>query len=130
MSTSLKLTPRKGDLLAVLLVILLAAGIAIILWLNGFSSQEAQAEIYRDGTLVKTLPLNIDQTFTVEGEYRNTVTVKGGKLAVTDSDCPNSDCVHSGWISRAGYSIVCLPNKVEIRLAGITEPSDVDTVTG
>ena len=49
-------------------------------------------------------------------------------IAITGSDCPGEDCVHSGWIKASGRSIVCLPNKVEIRIVG--QSDDVDFVVG
>lgn len=36
---------------------------------------------------------------------------------VSESDCPGRDCVHTGTITRAGQSIVCLPEQV-VRLSG------------
>ena len=44
----------------------------------------------------------------------------GGGVRVEESDCPTQDCVHTGTITRAGQSIVCLPARVIIRLEGGT----------
>ena len=86
--------------------------------------------LYRDGELVKEVSLQTEQSFSVSGDYTNTVTVKDGKIAVTHSDCPGADCVHSGWISRAGQSIVFLPNRTEIRLVGEKTEDGIDAVAG
>ena len=51
-----------------------------------------------------------------------------GAVYVTSSDCPNQDCVHSGAISRAGQSIVCLPARVAVTLEG--SASDYDLIAG
>ena len=61
------------------------------------------------------------------GDYTNTVRVEGGKIAIVQSTCPGSDCVHSGWMDTAGQAIVCLPNKVIVRIEG--GASQVDTAT-
>ena len=37
---------------------------------------------------------------------------------VAESDCPGQDCVHTGTITRAGQSIVCLPEQVVVQLTG------------
>ena len=84
----------------------------------------AQAEIYSDGKLVKTVALSVDQEFTVEG--KNTVTVRDGKIAVTDADCPDHYCMDRGFCS-GGVQIVCLPNKLVIKFVGSTA---VDGVAG
>lgn len=127
MSDSLRL--RKGDLIAVGLVLLLAAALTLWLAAQAAAADTATAQIYLDGSLVAELPLGRDGTYKVDGDYHNTVTVRDGKVAVTDSDCPGGDCLHSGWISSAGRSIVCLPNRMEVRLTGV-ESDGVDIVIG
>ena len=57
-----------------------------------------------------------------------TVAVENGAVRVSESDCPNQDCVHSGAISRAGQSIVCLPARVAVTLEGAA--SDYDLIAG
>ena len=120
---------RKGDLLAAALVLALAVALTVWLAIRAAAVDTAQARIYLGGELVAQLPLDRDGTYEVEGDYHNTVTVKDGKVAVTHSDCPGGDCLHSGWISTAGRSIVCLPNRMEIRLEGV-ESDGVDIVIG
>ena len=81
-----------------------------------------------DGEVIRELRLEENTEITVEGAYRNTISVRDGKIAFTHSDCPGEDCVHSGWISAPGRSAVCLPNRVEIRLEGEADTDDVDAV--
>ena len=49
---------------------------------------------------------------------------------MTDSDCPTQDCVHTGAISRAGQSIVCLPAQVVVHLEGASVPDAPDAIVG
>ena len=118
---------HKGDLLAVALVVILAVSVAAC-FLPENTAAPVQAEIYRDGNLIKTLSLEEETSFEVAGKYTNTVTVKNGRIAITASDCPGEDCVHSGAVQASGRSIVCLPNAVEIRV--VNAGSDVDFVVG
>ena len=122
-----KLRFRPGDLGAVILVLALAAGV-FLGFLPQTSTQGGQAQIYLNGQLIKTVTLSEDQEFMISDTYTNTVTVRDGKIAITQSDCPGTDCVHSGWISSSGRSIVCLPNGLEIRV--ISQSGDVDFVVG
>lgn len=115
---------RKGDTIAIAAVLMLAA-LLFVLFLPG-KQAGAQAQIYQNGKLLKTVSLSQDQEFTVEGDYRNTVTVRDGRIAVTATNCPGQDCAGCGWIGSAGRSIVCLPNGLEIRIVGKT--GDVDFV--
>ena len=116
---------RKEDLLAVALVLLAAVLVFLCFLPRG---DAAYAEIYLKGELLHRLPLDRDSEIIVEGEYRNTVTVADGKIAVTASDCPGEDCVGCGWSNVTGRSIVCLPNGLEIRI--VSGQSDVDFVVG
>lgn len=118
---------RKGDFFAIVLVALLAAAIAAAYLPGKDGAQGSAVQIYQDNVLVQELPLSADAGFAVSGDYTNSIVIRGGKVCIEASDCPGGDCMHSGWISRPGRSIVCLPNRVEIRISG---QADVDFVVG
>ena len=123
----MRLRFQKGDYLAVAVTLLLAA-VVFLAFLPRETGDIPMAEIYLDGTLVRRVSLGTSAECSVTGDYMNTVTVRDGKIAVTESDCPGGDCVHSGWIGTSGRSIVCLPNRMEIRI--VSAPGDVDFVVG
>ena len=118
---------RKGDVLAIALVALFAV-VVLICYIPKSQTGSVEAQIYQEGVLLKTLPLDADTSFDVVGKYINTITVENGKIAITASDCPGEDCVHSGAIHSSGRSLVCLPNEVEVRV--VNSHSDVDFVVG
>ena len=73
-------------------------------------------------TVTVTAP-NYERTFDVRADETVTldcltVHISGGKVWVTDADCPDKTCVRTGVITRAGQSIVCLPNKVTVTISG------------
>ena len=110
-------------------VVLFAMGmLAWMLFGAGAGETAASARIYQDGQMIRELSLGEDTEVTVGGLYTNRITVRGGRIAITESSCPGEDCVHSGWIDRPGRSLVCLPNRVEIRLEGPAAEDDVDAV--
>ena len=127
MNSQNRLRFQKGDIFAVALVVMLAV-VTVFCFLPKDDSVARVAEIYLDGERIETLDLNKDQRVSIDGNYHNTVTVSGGKVAITASDCPGEDCVHSGAITAPGRSIVCLPNGVEVRVVG--QSADVDFVVG
>ena len=110
----------------VLCVVFLAClGLSIWLLLPGKTA--AQAEIWLDGELYKTVDLNKDQEFVVESPLgSNTVTVRDGKIAVTAADCPDHYCVERGFCD-GGAQIVCLPHRLIIKFVGASE---VDSAAG
>lgn len=115
----------KWDAVVIASVVLVALAMILFLFIFNGQSQPSTAQIWKDQVMLYELPLQTDTEITVTGEYSNTITVRDGRIAITAADCPGEDCVHTGWIDQSGYSIVCLPNRVEIRLTG--EPS-VDAI--
>ena len=111
-------------------IMLLAAVLVVCLGLSAWLlwPREAQsAQVYSDGELLFTLDLRFDQTKTVHSQYgTNVITVRGGKVAVTQADCPDHYCMDRGFCS-GGAQIVCLPNRLVIRFGG--EP-EIDAVAG
>ncbi|MDO5444901.1 MAG: NusG domain II-containing protein [Eubacteriales bacterium] len=112
---------KKGDAFAAAFIIVCAVVFGFLFSNVGNAGETPIAQIYLNGRLVREASLGIDAEFTVEGEYSNTVTVKDGKIFVSESSCPGQDCVHTGPLGRSGGCIVCLPNRMEIRLTSGTE---------
>lgn len=54
-----------------------------------------------------------------------TVIVEDGTVRVENSDCRDKTCEKFGKISNAGESIICIPNRLRIRISG---KSEVDAV--
>jgi len=87
----------------------------------------ARARIVSEGTTVRILDLAIEQEFTVTVDGgSNTITVKDGKIAVTEADCPDQYCVKQGFCN-SGAQIVCLPHKLVISFLG---ESEIDGAVG
>ena len=119
---------RPGDAVVIAIIVLTALGLLAFFLFSASGVEAATARIYQDGKLIRELRLSENTEITVEGKWLNVITVRDGKIAVTESSCPGEDCVHSGWIQSPGRSIVCLPNRMEIRLEGIRDDDDVDAV--
>ena len=117
----MKLQFCKSDFFAIGMVAVVAILVSVIFWTKVGSEEGNMVMIYQDGSLIRELSLGTDTEVVIGGDYENVVTIKDGKAAITRSDCPGTDCVHSGWIHEAGRSIVCLPNRVELRIEGTSE---------
>ena len=120
-----KLKFCKYDLIAILIVIALIILSSFVFWKVVGTEEGSRVVVYEDGKVIREIPLTEETEFVVEGLYTNKIAVRDGKAAVIESDCPGGDCMHSGWISESGRSIVCLPNRVVVRIEG---ESDVDFV--
>ena len=84
-----------------------------------------------DGQVVNTIPVNQNETLTIEGYQggSNIVTIENGGVTMTDADCPDKLCVKTGRISKTGETIVCLPHRVVVEIIGAAaDDSGVDSI--
>ena len=117
----------KSKIWILVIAIILAACLALSIFLLWPGAPAAYAQVWSQGKLLHTLPLSEDRQITVETELgTNVITVRDGKIAVTEASCPDHYCMHRGFCDN-GLQIVCLPNKLEIRFSG---EQDVDGVVG
>ena len=94
--------------------------LVLILPLN--STSDAKMARIKYGSNVLTVRLDENREFTFAGDRGgyNTVTVKDGKIAVTEADCPDQYCVQRGFCG-SGTPIVCLPHGLVIEFLGDQE---------
>ena len=105
---------KKKDFIFIA-VVLIAAG--LFFGYNKIKDMKGTdtVQIYSDNELYREVPLNEDCEFRIEnnGGY-NEVIIHDGGVEVTDADCPDKVCVHTGFINKPSQSIVCIPNKLNI----------------
>ena len=119
------LTLPDKILIAGLVIVALASFPAI----RHFHHEGKRALIELDGETVGNFPLDEDRLIPVEGKLGTTrveISVKG--VRVLDSPCPYKLCIKSGSIRRSGETLVCLPNRVVVRITG-DEGEEVDAVS-
>lgn len=117
-------------------IFLIAAFLCVALIIYAFlylSSSEGDIVIVKvDGTVVKELPLNQDDEFTVSGFQGgiNSIIIRNGSVLASDADCPDKLCVKTGKINRVGETIVCLPHRVvvEIKSNSVSDNDNIDSV--
>lgn len=117
----------KRDVVIVLTILIASIGWAII---ASHSKKAAEAVVIVHSKVYKVVSLNKNETFKIKwnGKYLMTVQVKDGAIRAKDSTCKNKICVHTGWISRDGQSIVCVPNRIIIYTKG-AKPASFDLMT-
>ena len=123
----IRLSFCKGDVVVISFVIMLAILIGVVFWMKTGTEQGNVVVVYQEGEKIHELSLDKDTEVLIENNYTNKLIVRDRKAAIVESDCPGMDCVHSGWISGKGRSLVCLPNRVEIRIEGEVD-SEVDFI--
>jgi len=112
---------RIGDYFVIACVILLAA----VIWLPSFNADRGMyATVSHEGDADIVVSLLTECELDVSGCV---ICVKDGKISVSESDCLDKVCVKTGEIFREGESVICVPNKVSIRISG---EGDFDAIAG
>ena len=107
----------RADKLLVATAVVLIGGLYWQFWGNASISEAA--EILVDGKPVVEAPLDIDQTYTVNGPLGpSEIQVRNGRIRFVHSPCTGKVCIHSGWLKQSGEFAACLPNHISISLRG------------
>lgn len=103
---------KKYDFILILVIIAVSAALFCIF--SAFKSSGDYVSIVSDGREAVRLPLDADTEYSVGG--KNIVTIKDGKAFVSYADCPDKLCIKQGEISDTGKTIVCLPNRLTVKI--------------
>lgn len=111
------------------LVVCSLAGIAFPFFSQAATAAQSEAVISVAGKVVKTVKLDgHEEQLTIDGDSGyNIVQIEGRQVRVIESNCPDQLCVKQGWISRSPQQIVCLPNRIVVKVIH-GKSSDVDTI--
>ena len=118
---------KKHRIDAIVIASLLLLSLVVLLLVNATKKEGAAAEVTLNGKVVAEYPLSLDATYTLNGGT-NILTVKDGVAYMTYSECPDHTCENTGKIKYVGEQIVCLPNKLTVKIVGSSDGS-VDFVS-
>jgi hypothetical protein len=100
-----------------------------------FSSQRNPTEagginIFRGNTLIKQLPLENDrELYRVEGlKGHIDIRIKNRSVKIVSASCKHKTCMNMDAISRPGENLICVPNQINISIAG-KSALGVDSIT-
>ena len=110
------LTMNKQDLK--LIIIILVIAVLTILIINTTKKEADTVLVYYEDKLIKTIDLNKDGEYTVDGFLGDVVIeVKDKKVRVKKENSPRNICSKEGYISDNTKPLICLPNKIIIKIA-------------
>ncbi|MBE6143893.1 MAG: hypothetical protein E7177_07935 [Erysipelotrichaceae bacterium] len=115
------LKPNKHDIFIGSFIIVLIVSL-IISVLSLKNSDDHYVYIKYDGQVVHQMDLYKDEVYVLEKEeYKDLlgdfeVTVKNGKVFISENTCPQDFCKHVGEISFKGQSLICAPNRIVVEI--------------
>lgn len=116
----------KADILLIAALLLIGAALLVVQLLH--RSEGGEAVVYVNGERRAAYPLSEEREVRLvsdDGTSYNILVIRDGCADVTEAGCPDKICVHMHTIRYEGETIICLPNRTEIRIEG-GEPSGVD----
>ena len=125
---------RKHDIILGL-ILLSVASILFVMDLTHVSSDTGNKKVVVsvDGKKIAEYPLKIDATYELSGSHlgTNTLVIKSETAYISEANCPDKQCMKQGKISRAGEMLVCLPNRVVVKIVDSKKDEPViDGVSG
>jgi hypothetical protein len=113
----------RGDIILIL-VLITASVLLFVLKDNGKDGKLLKVSV--NGSEICTLSLDEDIEYEIQGFIsKNILIIENGKARMKEAGCPDKLCVKQGEISKAGESIICLPNRIIVSVEG-GEESGID----
>ena len=111
----------RNDILLIGGVLLIAAAFALIFFLT--RKEGAYAAVMKNGTEIARYALSAEGEYPItDGEtVTNLWVIRGGKAEIAEATCPDQICVNHRAVSKAGETIVCLPQEVVIKIVAETK---------
>ena len=121
---------RKRVLRDILLVlVLLALAVALLVVIHSRGREGTYVVVMIRNKEIACYSLAINAIYDIYDDYdnydnngdngrKNKIEIKDCRVRMLEASCPNHLCIRQGWISLEGQSIVCLPNKVVVRIEG------------
>ncbi len=131
----------KGDILVAIFILAAFLVSMGFFWLNPGEEEgeDIKAVIELHGEVVDRVDLPPEgETKEVEVplkdvDYEAKVQLEHNRARVQEMPedvCPLGICADTGWVSREGEAIVCVPNRLIIHLEGLEDDDDLDGITG
>lgn len=127
---SIELNKKRNSVFLFIGFIMLAMATMVFFWTR-IQERGATAVVTVDGEERYRCSLLMEREITIDDT--NTLVIKDGTADMISADCPDQICVKHTAISKAGETIICLPNKVVVTIETLNgtqkpERGEVDAI--
>ncbi len=119
---------KKTDLLLLAGLLLLSA---VCFFAYRFLAADAGTAVVIavDGVAVGEYSLYENRIITIEGTNGTDVLeIKDGYASMLSAECPDGICVKHSPVNRSGESIICLPNRISVKVVAGDGGSLIDSI--
>ena len=120
---------NKSDIKLIIIILLIAITVLFVIAIIDKNNSK-EALVYYDNNLVLTIDLNEseEKIYIVDGFNGEVKIIAGnGKIKVDEEESPLHLCSKQGFIEESYESIVCLPNKIVIKISS-KKKKDLNTI--
>ena len=121
----------KGDFILIVVILLMGLGTLAYNRITATKQGDGTRGLLEvEGQVINEFDLSVDMSpLRIETRHGyNVVEIADGQVRVSEADCPDLLCVHTGWRRHAGQVIVCLPHYFIGRIVG--DEHDQDNLDG
>lgn len=124
---------KKWDIIIIVVLICLSFIPELIFGvMMGKDYNGTYAEITLDEKPYKKILLSEhrgEEQINVKTEYGyNIIEIKDNSVAIIESDCPDKTCIKSGFITKPGQLLVCLPHKLMVEIKSNDTEKNIDII--
>ena len=117
---------HKNDMILIVIILIIALIIFIVPKINSNQGNKI-ANVYYENKLIKTIDLssNLKQEYNIKG-YNGDIVIetKDNMIRVKTENSPLHLCSKQGWVENSHEVIVCLPNRIIIKIEDNEEMYD------
>lgn len=111
---------NRNDIRLVIILLCIVCLIFVFIYIN--KKDGSVAEVYYEDELILSIDLNMDGEYVVEGELGDVVLeVNNNRIRVKSENSPKNICSKEGYISDSSRTLICLPNKIIVKIVGDSE---------
>ena len=108
------------NLLFAVVILAIAAVLLVVRRVHASGSGLRAELIYGDNNAVLDIPLEKDETYSVDtGYYTVHIEVKDGRARFVESPCPDHICEGFGWLSAEDQTATCLPARAVLTIVPV-----------
>ena len=107
---------NKSDIKLIIILIVFLLLLCLVIYIFKDDGMK-QAKVYYKDKIILTIDLNKNGTYEVEGYNGNVkFLVENNKIKVLEENSPKHICSYQGFISESYQTLVCLPNKIIVKI--------------
>ena len=103
----------------ILILLLIMSGLFSSFYIYGNNNKDKKVIVELSGKVYGVYDLNSDRIIDLKGpQSRVKINIENGYVFVLESGCPQKICKRMGKKNRVNELIVCIPNRLLIRIEG------------